>query len=280
MFSRERFAGFAGALESGADFENLKGDAGVGTKGGSQDHAAILCSNPSQLGLYSYFPVTKEAEVAFPEECAFVIGSSGVKARKTGSAKEAYNDASRRASDVVELWNTAEGENVRTMGEMVLHPSFSREKLRTVLDQSQTGERLWHRFLQFDRECHVVIPGALQALSDQNWEAFGRFTDESQKMAAGWLGNQVDETNDLVAMARTLGAYGSCAFGAGFGGAVWALVRKSEAQSFMSEWIKAYSTKYPSRMNGAQFLVDLPSPGVFIASSPHFSFEQPEAGSQ
>ncbi|NQV71929.1 hypothetical protein HQ496_02315, partial [bacterium] len=78
-FSRSRFSGFAGALESGADFEEYAGDAGVGTKGGSQDHAAILCSEASQLGMYSYFPVKKETMVLLPEDVTFVVGSSGVK---------------------------------------------------------------------------------------------------------------------------------------------------------------------------------------------------------
>ena len=274
-FSRARFSGFAGALESGADFEKYAGDAGVGTKGGSQDHAAILCSEASQLGMYSYFPVKKETMVLLPEDVNFVVGSSGVKARKTGNAKRAYNRASIRAAHVVSAWNIAQQAEARNMGEMVLSPDFSRESLKEILAMNGENDGLWNRFLQFDRECHIIIPGALGALSSQNWDAFGRFTDESQKMADTWLQNQVEETNDLVFLAREAGALGASAFGAGFGGAVWALVKQDNTEQFMTQWIHSFAKRYPARMSNAQFFVDLPSHGVFVFGAPYFRF-QPE----
>ena len=161
------------------------------------------------------------------------------------------------------------------MGEMVLSPDFSRESLKEILAMNGENDGLWNRFLQFDRECHIIIPGALGALSSKNWDAFGRFTDESQKMADTWLQNQVEETNDLVFLAREAGALGASAFGAGFGGAVWALVKQDNTEQFMTQWIHSFAKRYPARMSNAQFFVDLPSHGVFVFGAPYFRF-QPE----
>ncbi len=273
VMSRERFAGFAGALESGADYEGLTGDRGVGTKGGSEDHTAILCSRPNALHAYTYFPVNQVGSAALPDSVSFVVGSSGVIARKTGEAKESYNLASSRARQVVEIWNESEHLQLQNMGEMVADESFSRDKLRAVLDSLKDGNVLWHRFAQFDRECSVIIPGAMEALQKKLWSSFGSYIDESQKMADEWLGNQVPETNDLVRLARGLGAYGASAFGAGFGGAVWALVETSAAERFQAEWMNLYAGHYPTRMALAQFFRDKPSAGAWMLGSKSFSFE-------
>lgn len=270
--SRERFSGFAGAIESGADFEGLLGDEGVGTKGGSEDHAAIVCSTPNSLNLYSYFPVSQLGTVRFPDSVSFVVASSGVKARKTGEAKEAYNLASWRAKQVVSLWNEKEELSLQTMGDMVEHESFSRDQLRDLLLSILGGGDLWNRFAQFERECSVIIPGAMDALQNGQWASFGSYVDESQKMADQWLGNQVPETNDLVSMARNLGAHGASAFGAGFGGAVWALVDTERADQFLTEWTNEYESRYPSRRTSARFFRDQPSAGVTMQGSKYFSF--------
>ena len=47
--SPEQMAGYLGAIENGSSFRALAGDTGVGTFGGSQDHAAILLSEPRSL---------------------------------------------------------------------------------------------------------------------------------------------------------------------------------------------------------------------------------------
>ncbi|MDA1027555.1 MAG: galactokinase [Bacteroidetes bacterium] len=277
VMSRERFAGFAGALESGADFEELKGDKGVGTKGGSEDHTAILCSSLGAFNLYTYFPVQQVGTVTLPGTVRLVVASSGVVARKTGEAKDSYNLASRRARRVVHLWNESAPEAALNMGEMVAHESFDRNRLREVLNSDQDGAHLWHRFMQFDQEVNVIIPGAIDALRRGEWSSFGRFIDESQKMAHEWLGNQVPETNDLVRLARNLGAYGASAFGAGFGGAVWAIVDGKSAEHFCTQWKTAYAEGYPARMSVARFFLDRPSVAAIIQGAQSFRFEIEEA---
>ncbi len=273
---RAAFAGFAGAIESGAQFGDWVGDAGVGTRGGSQDHTAIVCSVASQLGLFSYFPVAKEQAVPFPESLTFVIGSSGVKARKTGDAKDAYNDASDRARHVVSSWNRLRESSkdlvtpARNMGEMLRDPAFDRSLLQAQLQKEAQGASLWNRFLQFEKETEVVIPGVINQIHQQNWSGLGDFVDESQRMADEWLGNQVPETNALVSLARQSGAYAASGFGAGFGGAVWALVDTELADSFRKTWMKQYAAAFPTRSQYLEFFTDFPSHGVTIHGETDF----------
>jgi galactokinase len=50
----------------------------------------------------------------------------------------------------------------------------------------------------------------------------------------------VPETIALAGLARRLGAEAASAFGAGFGGAVWALVDEDESQRFLARWRTEY----------------------------------------
>lgn len=84
-------ASYLGCVENGSRFRDLAGDAGVGTHGGSEDHAAILLSRQGQLGLFGFAPLRMERFVAMPDGWTFVVASSGVRAEKTGAAREAYN---------------------------------------------------------------------------------------------------------------------------------------------------------------------------------------------
>lgn len=272
-FSRAEFAGFAGAIESGAQYGDWEGDAGVGTRGGSQDHTAILCSSAGHLGLYSYFPVKKELSVVFPASLSFVIASSGVKARKTGDAKDAYNLASDRAKRVVVCWNENQGTRFSNMGEMVRSQNFSRSLLQSILFTEENAASLWNRSLQFEKETGDIIPGFIRDLNSQNWSGLGGFTDESQRMADGWLGNQVPETNELVHLARQAGAYAASAFGAGFGGAVWALIDRENADTFRARWMKQYAAAFPSKSQYLDFFIDHPSDGVAIFGDTTFQLK-------
>ncbi len=47
---------YLACAENGQSFRGLEGDAGVGTFGGSEDHAAILNGRPSRLSLFEFSP--------------------------------------------------------------------------------------------------------------------------------------------------------------------------------------------------------------------------------
>ena len=50
----EDLAAYAATIENGRTFRALAGEGGVGTEGGSEDHTAILCSEPSRIAQYSF----------------------------------------------------------------------------------------------------------------------------------------------------------------------------------------------------------------------------------
>ena len=88
----------------------------------------------------------------------------------------------------------------------------------------------------------------------------GRLVDQSQAMTESLLGNQVRETVWLASFARKLGAAAASAFGAGFGGSVWALVQRTAAESFLQDWQQAYRQQFPARAPQSQFLLTAAGP--------------------
>ena len=74
-------------------------------------------------------------------------------------------------------------------------------------------------------------------------------------LAEALLGNQVPETVALAASARELGAAASSAFGAGFGGSVWALVPRGDAEGFATAWLERYTRDFPARAAAASTII-------------------------
>ena len=85
--------------------------------------------------------------------------------------------------------------------------------------------------------------------------ALGELVDRSQRGAELLLGNQVPETFHLARSARSLGAAAASAFGAGFGGSVWALVKRSEGQHFADCWLDSYAASFPEQATRATFFL-------------------------
>lgn len=252
----EHLAGYLGAVENGWSFGHLAGDTGVGTLGGSEDHTAILCARPDELVQYSFRPVHFERAVPVPAGHTFAIGVSGVRAEKTGAARERYNRASRSMSVIVEIWRRATGRTEPTAAAVIASSAHAIDELRAVItaaDTSDTGltpEQLLTRLDHFVVESEELIPAASDALSRGDLAAFGAVVDRSQARAERLLENQIDETIELARSARELGAVAASAFGAGFGGSVWALVRSDTAQEFLRRWERRHRERFPSSSGG------------------------------
>jgi galactokinase len=119
------------------------------------------------------------------------------------------------------------------------------------------------RFDQFALESAHIIPAAGDALAFGDLEEFGRLVDESQRYAEKFLRNQVKETVFLARKARRLGAAAASAFGAGFGGAVWALVEERDAERFIKEWAARYRKKFARAAERSSFFITRPGPAAF-----------------
>ena len=112
-------------------------------------------------------------------------------------------------------------------------------------------------------ESGEIIPEAGDALAGGDLRAFGRLVDQSQQAAEQLLGNQVPETAFLAAAARRLGAAAASAFGAGFGGSVWALVEADRADGFLAAWADAYRADFPQHAPLASFFLTGAGPAAF-----------------
>ena len=78
-----------------ASFEDLmeilpEGEQFVGTRGGGMDHAAALASREGFASLICFDPITVR-HVAIPRDWAFLVIDSGIRAEKSGAARERYN---------------------------------------------------------------------------------------------------------------------------------------------------------------------------------------------
>jgi galactokinase len=261
----EDLAGYLGTIENGESFGTLTGDRGVGTFGGSEDHTAILCSHAGKLGLYSFCPIRHEGEVTLPAEYVLALGVSGVVAMKTGSAMAKYNRASLAARKVLDIWREASGRNDATLAAAVAHLPVGSDQIREALksssDKDFPARLLCDRFEQYLEESTVIIPSAAAALAAGDLAGFGLLVDRSQQGAENLLGNQVPETIALARSARALGAVAASAFGAGFGGSVWALIPAAASEKFIARWSSGYRNQFPAAED-ANFFLTRPGPAA------------------
>jgi len=272
LVPRTKLAGYIGAMENGLDFGALAGDRGVGTLGGAQDQTAILCSAPGQLNVFGWAPVRHERSVAWPADHTFVIAVSGVVAAKTGAAKNRFNRVARTAHHLVHAWN-AQGGTAGTLADAFREAAGGEptqgvpSALTRVAIEAATDEfsatQLTLRLDQFHAETWHRVPAAAEAIAQRDWKTFAEVVVASQRGAEVALENQIAETMRLVIMARELGAVAASAFGAGFGGSVWAMIPANDADSFMARLRERYVKQFPQVAHRMQIFQTQPSVPAF-----------------
>ena len=261
-------AGYLSSVENGQDFGTLAGGLGVGTLGGSEDHTAILCGEQNHISQYAYCPVEFEKLILVPQKHLFVIGVSGVAAPKTGEAMEKYNKVARLAAALVEIWRRETGRDDPHLAAILGSSADASQRLKKLVEASGgagifSAADLLARLEHFMIESGEIIPEAGDALDGGDLRAFGRLVDRSQRKAEQLLGNQTPETVFLAAAARRLGAVAASAFGAGFGGSVWALVESSKADDFLDAWAEEYRRTFPQYAQLAHFFTSVAGPAAF-----------------
>ena len=241
-------AWYLGSVENGVDFPGLPGTSGVGVRGGSEDHTAILACKTDHVSLYRFQPVTPLDETRMPGEWTFVIASSGLQADKADSVKDRYNRASNGARALLEIWNHHAPVKAPSLADALQSSRDAYDRLKGWLEPAEDGaftaDDLSRRLDHFVRET-ARGPLALIAFRDADKRALGQLSADSQRDADVLLGNQTPETIQLARLARELGAFGASSFGAGFGGSVWAAVEAGDAQRFGQEWARAYAKHRP-----------------------------------
>jgi galactokinase len=249
MVSPQDVAGYYACMENGLSFGSLTGDAGVGTHGGSEDHAAIVTGRPGHLAAFAFVPMRALDVVRVPERWRFVLTPCGVAAQKTGTARDAYNRLASGTQVLLNLWNRESKVTARSLGAALLtsgegssgsgtSPAAS-DRLRAIVRRSNVAgwprDALERRMDHFIRE-DARIPAAVSAFRDGAAAELGQLAERSQVDAETLLGNQIEETRALPRTGRALGAFAARSFGAGFGGSIWALVEHDRAESFARSW--------------------------------------------
>jgi galactokinase len=263
---------YLACAENGQSFRGLEGDAGVGTFGGSEDHAAILNGRPGRLSLFEFSPPRLKAELPWPRDWRMVVAFSGVRAEKTREALEKYNMASRRVRDSVKRFNTLAGTRLATLREVVdYEPKPGGTAWLQEIERAPTGVEgaapaLADRVRQFILEDRTHIPGALAALDAGNLDAFGKLVTDSHVASKKYLWNIVPEIDYLQETACALGAAGASGFGAGFGGSIFAVTTADRADALLLEWRSKYAKHYPERAGEAAFFIAEPGPGIEVWS--------------
>lgn len=266
--SQEDLAAYLGCVENGQSFGGLRGDAGVGTIGGSEDHVAILCSRAGHAVQYAFLPVRREGEFPLDESHVFVIASSGVAAEKTAAARERYNRLSRMTSELLAQWNRTTGRSDPSLGAASASAPDAKNRLRAMAAPGTRtgfdGRTLRERLEQFLIESFELVPAAGAAFASADWTSLGRLAERSRRLAEVALGNQIPETVALADSAGELGAAAASPFGAGFGGSVWALVPTPAATDFVERWSRWYQSHFPNAADAAEFFVTRAGPGAHV----------------
>lgn len=195
--SPEDRASYFGCIENGAPFRGLAGREGVGTHGGSEDHAAIVMSRDGQLQQFAFAPLRGERLVAMPGGWTFVIAWSGVVAEKTAGARDAYN----RLADPA-----------RMTGDRLRH--FEREDAR-VLDAAGAFAdadiaRIGELAAASQRDADVLLGNQVPETRDLVALALEHGARAASSFGAGWGGSVWALVEDAAAeafAAAWIGAY-------------------------------------------------------------------------
>lgn len=262
--SVEELAWYLGCVENGLTYNTLPGMDGVGTHGGSQDHTAILACRSGCVSHYGFLPVRALGVAAMPAGWRFVVASSGVHADKAGSARDRYNQASLAVRALLTIWNQTVAAPAPSLAAALASDPDAESRLRRALGRAPASgpaaDDLSRRLSHFVREM-ARIPLAAAAFGAADAPALSEFSAASQQDAERLLRNQVPETVALCDLARREGAFAASAFGAGFGGSVWALAFAEDADAFGHAWMRAYHQQFPHRQT-AEWFTASPGPGV------------------
>jgi galactokinase len=183
-----------------------------------------------------------------PADHELVIASSGIVAEKIGAARDRYNDLSQSARRIAARWREMASREQATLGDACA--ALSSEDMEVLI---RAGAADTDRLAQFVLESTELIPQAGDALGAGDLKQLGALVDRSQDAAERCLRNQIPETIWLQRDARLRGAAAASAFGAGFGGSVWALVRADHAREFCDAWSRRYAEHFPSAATNAKF---------------------------
>ncbi len=255
---------YLACAENGQGYRGLAGGQGVGTFGGSEDHAAILLGKAGALSLFAFRPASLLAEVPWPRHWRMVVAFSGVRAEKTREALEKYNLVSRRASLAVARYNERTGRDLSSLREIVedARAGSDSQWLEELDEGADDGLCLGDRVRQFMLEDERHLPAALRSIAARDIRGMGAALTRAHRASKRHLWNIAPEIDWLQRSALRLGAAGASGFGAGFGGSILALEEARGARAMARSWRRDYEKRHPECSRDASFFVAAPAPGI------------------
>ena len=175
------------------------GEQFVGTRGGGMDHAAVLGSRAGCASLIGFEPLTLRP-IPVPRNWAILVADSGVRAEKSGAAREGYN-------------------RPRAAGRAALERLGMRSYFEASPEDAERLEDHEERaaFLHVTTEKQRVSAAA-EALQAADLPRFGGLLLESHASLRDRLRLSCPELDRLVERAMDLGASGARLTGGGLGG--------------------------------------------------------------
>ena len=226
----------------------------VGTLSGGMDQATALLARADHALRIDFFPL-RARPVTIPASAVFVVAQSLERAEKSGAARGHYNQrvtecglacavlAQRLGVAAARLGDLPGPERVLDDLDRLLPEDARREMLPalTGLAPRELDRRFFApgtvlaapgRFELRRRVRHVLgeaarVAAAEEALGTGDLETFGALMDASHRSCATDYGVSTPALDRLVAVARGGGALGARLTGAGFGGAIVALVEQA-----------------------------------------------------
>jgi galactokinase len=240
----------------------MRGDLGVGTFGGSEDHTAIILGSRDELLFCQYCPTKILKRVSMPAGYSIIVAYSGKRAEKTKDAMEKYNRLSGNAAGAVQRLNELNGTSCTYLRD--LYPDLPIEQ-RADAAKEQLGRAenadLVGRAYQFFRE-QDIIHRAVVCLERGRMGEYGALINESHELSRKYLKNIADEIDVLQKEALGLGALGATGFGGGFGGSCYALIGEERARDFLEKWSAQYLDRFPAYRDEARFDIYPPCSGA------------------
>ncbi len=231
----------------------------VGTKSGGMDQAICVGAKPGHACRIDFAPLRLQ-HVPIPDGWTFVVGSTLIRAEKSGAAKAAYNQRTEECRAALDRVSEAlDGE--RRTNYAALMNGRSVEELLAVADRALDApllERFRHVVTEADR-----LAQAIDAMHRNDPAQFGRLMIGSHESLRDDYEVSCAELDQLVELCLSAGAYGARLTGAGFGGCMVALTAKDRAADILSALGEGY---YASRLDGPpsarELFIAVPSGGA------------------
>jgi N-acetylgalactosamine kinase len=232
-----------------------RGERYVGVLSGGMDQAAILLGRPGHVLRLDFFPL-RCRPFAVPAEAAFVVAHSLEDAAKSGRARGLYNQrvvecrlacavlAARLERSLERLGGLATTDvldllpDVGSRAEVMRDARLTEEEFARLVPPAVTLADP-DRFVLRRRVRHILgeaarVADAERALAAGDLPAIGTLLDSSHASGAADYESSTPAADALVDLARDGGALGARLMGAGFGGAVLALVERAHIDALLA----------------------------------------------